>query len=221
MKSRKSELKDQLEETVQAFMAGLPEDDARITAQSFETLQASDTADKAINSGDTSPDFELPNATGGTVRLYDVLDKGPVVLSFYRGGWCPFCNLELQALQSRLKEINELGATLIGISPETPDHSLTTAEKHQLGFDVLSDYGNNTARDFGLIFTVYKEMRPLYLKWELDVPAFNGVNSWELPVPATYLISTDRVVHAAHVDKDYTKRMEPDLILTALRNLAA
>lgn len=221
MKNKHPQLKNQLETTVQAFMAGLPEDDARITAKSFETLQASDTADKAINTGDTSPDFELPNATGGTVRLYDILGKGPVILNFYRGGWCPFCNLELQALQSRLEEINELGATLIGISPETPDNSLTIAEKHQLGFDVLSDYGNNTARDFGLIFTVYEEMRPLYLKWELDVPAFNGVNSWELPVPATYLISTDRVVRAAHVDKDYTKRMEPDLILTALRNFVA
>ena len=221
MNSKYPGLKDQLEETVQAFMASLPEDEARITAKSFETLQASDTADGAINTGDTTPDFELPNATGGTVRLYDVLNKGPVILNFYRGGWCPFCNLELQALQSRLEEINTLGATLIGISPETPDHSLTTAEKHQLGFDVLSDIGNNTARDFGLIFTVYEEMRPLYLKWELDVPSFNGVNSWELPVPATYLINTDGIVRAAHVDKDYTKRMEPDLILTALRSLAA
>ena len=220
MNGKKPELKDQLEETVQAFMAGLPEADAQLTAKSFEKLHASDTADGAINSGDKAPDFELPNATGGTVRLYEVLDKGPVVLNFYRGGWCPFCNLELQALQSRLQEIRNLGATLIGISPETPDNSLTTAEKHQLDFDVLSDLGNKTARDYGLIFTVYEEMRPLYLKWELDVPAVNGDNSWELPVPATYLIDKDRVVRAAHVDKDYTKRMEPDLILAELRKLA-
>ena len=220
MNGKKPELKDQLQETVQAFMAGLPEDDAQITAKSFEKLHASETGDSAINIGDSAPDFELPNATGGTVRLYEALDRGPVILNFYRGGWCPFCNLELQALQSRLQEIKSLGATLIGISPETPDNSLTTAEKHQLGFDVLSDVGNNTARDYGLIFTVYEEMRPLYLKWELDVPAFNGDNSWELPVPATYLIDTDKVVRAAHVDKDYTKRMEPDLILAELRKLA-
>jgi peroxiredoxin len=221
MKDKKPALKDQLEETVQAFMAGLPEDEAQITAKSFEKLHASDTGNRAINTGDTAPDFELTNATGGTVRLYDALKKGPVILNFYRGGWCPFCNLELQALQSRLQEITNLGATLIGISPETPDHSLTTAEKHQLDFDVLSDPGNNTAREYGLIFTVYEEMRPLYLKWELDVPAFNGDNSWELPVPATYLIDTDKVVHSAHVDKDYTKRMEPDLLLAALHKLAA
>ncbi len=220
MKSKNPELKDQLQETVQAFMAGLPEDDAQITAKSFEKLHASKTGDSAINTGDSAPDFELPNATGGTVRLYEALGRGPVILNFYRGGWCPFCNLELQALQSRLQEIKSLGATLIGISPETPDNSLTTAEKHQLDFDVLSDLGNNTARGYGLIFTVFEEMRPLYLKWELDVPAVNGDNSWELPVPATYLIDKDRVVRAAHVDKDYTKRMEPDLILAELRKLA-
>ena len=221
MQSKNPELKDQLEETVQAFMSGLPEADAQLTAKSFEKLHASDTGDSAINTGDTAPDFELPNATGGTVRLYETLDKGPVILNFYRGGWCPFCNLELQALQSRLQEIKDLGATLIGISPETPDNSLTTAEKHRLGFDVLSDLGNNTVRDYGLIFTVYEEMRPLYLKWGLDLPALNGDNSWELPVPATYLVGKDKVVRTAHVDKDYTKRMEPDLVLAALRSLAA
>lgn len=220
MKSKSHELKDQLEETVQAFMSGLPEADAQLTAKSFDKLHASNTADNAITIGDTAPDFELPNATGGTVGLYETLNRGPVILNFYRGGWCPLCNLELQALQSRIPEIRSLGATLIGISPETPDTSLTTAEKHQLEFDVLSDTGNNTARDYGLIFTVYEEMRPLYLKWELDVPAFNGDNSWELPVPATYLVDMDRIVRAAHVDKDYTKRMEPDLILAALRRLA-
>ena len=144
-----------------------------------------------------------------------------MVLNFYRGGWCPFCNLELQTLQARLPEIKALGATLVGISPETPDNSLTAIEKHQLEFEVLSDVGNKTARKFGLLFTVYEEMRPLYLKWGLDVPASNGDDSWELPVPATYVIDRNAVVHAAHVDKDYTKRMEPDEVIAALQELQA
>jgi peroxiredoxin len=214
-------LTDQLDETVQAFMAGLQKQDAQTVGNSFEKLHASDVAKNAINVGDSVPDFTLPDATGKSVQLYDRLNNGPVVLSFYRGGWCPFCNLELQALQSRLPDIQALGASLIGISPETPDISLTTSEKHQLEFDVLSDIGNRTARDFGLLFTVYEEMRPLYLKWGLDVPACNGDDSWELPVPATYLIGADRTVKAAHVDRDYTKRMEPEHILTALRSLNA
>ena len=212
-------LSDQLGETVGAFMSSLPEDEAQIVGASFEKLHSSHTAESAIAVGETAPNFTLPDATGKDVNLHSKLNEGPVVLSFYRGGWCPFCNLELQALQALLPEIKALGANLIGISPETPDNSMTTVEKQQLQFDVLSDVGNNTARDYGLIFTVYEEMRPLYLKWGLDVPASNGDDSWELPVPATYIIDTNCVARTAHVDKDYTKRMEPGQILAALRNL--
>jgi peroxiredoxin len=200
-------------------MSSLPDDEAQIVGASFEKLHASHTGENAITTGDIAPDFTLPGATGAAVNLRNKLNEGPVILSFYRGGWCPFCNLELQALQALLPEIRALGATLIGISPETPDNSMTTAEKHRLEFDVLSDIGNKTARDYGLIFTVYEEMRPLYLKWGLDVPASNGDNSWELPVPATYVIDTSCVARAAYVDKDYTKRMEPEQIMTALRNI--
>jgi peroxiredoxin len=214
-------LNAQLGETVGAFMSSLSDDDAQAVGASFEKLQASHTGEHAIAAGEIVPDFTLPGATGETVNLHSRLNEGPVVLSFYRGGWCPFCNLELQALQALLPEIRSLGATLIGISPETPDNSMTSAEKHQLEFDVLSDLGNKTATDYGLLFTVYEEMRPLYLKWGLDVPAYNGDNSWELPVPATYVIDTNCVARAAHVDKDYTKRMEPEQILTALRNIKA
>ena len=209
-------LADRLGETVENFMSSLPDEDAQITGGSFEKLAASQTAENALAVGEIVPDFTLPNVTGDPVTLSDMLNKGPVVLNFYRGGWCPFCNLELQALQARLPEIKALGATLVGISPETPDNSLTAIEKHQLEFEVLSDVGNKTARKFGLLFTVYEEMRPLYLKWGLDVPAVNGDYSWELPVPATYVIDRNAVVHAAHVDKDYTKRMEPDDVLVAL-----
>ena len=218
--TQSSSLSDRLNQSVQDFMSSLPADEQATVMQSFEKLHASSVAADAVNVGDTAPHFSLPNTTGKTVNLYAALEQGPVVLSFYRGGWCPFCNLELQALQQQLPGIRSLGATLIGVSPETPDNSLTTAEKHGLGFEVLSDIGNGTARDYGLIFTVYEEMRPLYLKWGLDVPACNGDDSWELPVPATYLIDTHRIVRAAHVDKDYTKRMEPGQLLEALKQLA-
>lgn len=200
-------------------MSSLPDNEAQIVGSSFEKLHASHTGESAITTGETAPDFTLPAASGEPVILYKKLKEGPVVLSFYRGGWCPFCNLELRALQALLPEIRALGAGLIGISPETPDNSLTTAEKHQLEFEVLSDTGNIAARDYGLIFTVYEEMRPLYLKWGLDVPASNGDDSWELPVPATYVIDTNRVVRAAHTDKDYTKRMEPEQVMAALRSI--
>ena len=219
MNQNDSSLADRIGETVKSFMSALPENEAQITAGSFEKLYASNIAENAIVAGDIAPDFTLPNITGDPVTLYRALNSGPVVLSFYRGGWCPFCNLELQALQAQLSEFRALGANLIGISPETPDNSLSAIDKHQLEFEVLSDIGNKTASKYGLLFTVYEEMRPLYLKWRLDVPASNGDDSWELPVPATYVIDTASVVRAAHVDKDYTRRMEPAQILATLREL--
>jgi peroxiredoxin len=200
MDQKDTSLADRIGETVGKFISALPEDEALIVGGSFEKLQTSNVAEHAITIGNRAPDFTLPSVTDGPVTLYDALASGPVVLSFYRGGWCPFCSLELQALQSRLPEVRALGASLIAISPETPDNSLTAIQKHQLEFQVLSDLGNKTARRYGLLFTVYEEMRPLYLKWGLDVPANNGDSSWELPVPATYVIDSNAVVCAAHVD---------------------
>jgi peroxiredoxin len=217
--SKQPNLNEQTEQTVATFMNQLPAETAAIVGNSFAKLAASHVAEDAKTVGDIAPDFTLPNATGHPVTLHDALNNGPVVLSFYRGGWCPFCNLELQALQARLPDIRALGATLIGISPETPDNSLTTIEKHNLDFEVLSDQGNRVAREYGLLFAVYEEMRPLYLEWNMDVPASNGDESWELPVPATYVIDRNSAVRAAHVDKDYTKRMEPNAVIAALKAL--
>ncbi len=221
MDQNNSSLADRIGETVEKFMSALPEDEAQTVAGSFEKLYASQVAETALTVGDIAPDFTLPNVTGQPVSLYEVLKRGPVVVSFYRGGWCPFCNLELHALQLRLPEIRALGATLIGISPETPDMAMAAIDEHQLEFEVLSDLGNKTARQYGLLFTVYEEMRPLYLKWGLDVPASNGDDSWELPVPATYVIDSNALIRAAHTDKDYTRRMEPEQIVATLRDLEA
>ena len=212
-------LASRLDATAQHFISALPESEKQTVGESLAALQASDVAASAPGTGDTAPDFTLPNAAGGHVRLYDLLQQGPVILSFYRGGWCPFCNLELQALQQQLPAFRSLGATLVAVSPETPDHGLTTAEKHNLEFEVASDIGNRVTREYGLLFTVHESMRPLYLKWGLDVPASNGDDSWELPVPATYLIDTNRTIRTAHVDRDYTRRMEPLRMLEALRRL--
>ena len=217
--SKTPALNDQIAQTVAAFMSQLPPDTAAVVSGSFEKLAASHVAEHAKNVGEIAPDFRLPNATGARVSLYDMLNNGPVVLSFYRGGWCPFCSLELQALQGILPEIRARGASLIGVSPEKPDNSLTTAEKYNLEFEVLSDQGNRTAREYGLLFTVYEEMRPLYLEWGFDVPSCNGDASWELPVPATYIVDSNAVVRASFINKDYTKRMEPDDIIAALNDI--
>ena len=213
-------LAEQTREVLESFLSSLPEDEQKTVTSSFAKLLESDVADQAIQTGDQAPDFSLPAADGGLRQLSSLLENGPVVLSFYRGGWCPFCNLEFRALMEHLPQIRAAGGSLIGISPETPDTSRATVEKHQLEFEVLSDSGNHTARDYGLVMTVYEEMRPLYLEWGLDIPAANGDQSWDLPVPATYVIDTNRIVRAAFVERDYTRRMEPVDIVSALRELA-
>ena len=212
-------LSEQTQKLMQDFMSSIPEADQQTVGSAFEKLMQSDAGENAPTNGDNAPDFVLPNVRGGTTQLGDLLKEGPVVLSFYRGGWCPFCNLEFKALSDILPQIRAKGATLIGVSPETPDASLSTIEKHNLPFEVLSDVGNKIAERYGLVMTVYEELRPLYLQWGIDIPAANGDDSFQLPIPATYVIKQDGTVHACYVDKNYTARMEPKDILGALDDI--
>lgn len=209
----------QTRQALQDFVSALPEDQQKTVSIAFEELLSSTVAADAKTTGDKAPDFELSNVRGGTLSITDALSEGPVVLSFYRGSWCPFCNLELNALQQQLPAIQDCGARLIAVSPEKPDTSLTHAEKLNLGFDVLSDPGNRVADAYGLIMTVPETLRPLYLQWGIDLPAANGDDSHQLPVPATYVIGRNGTIHTACVDKDYTTRMEPAEIVEALKAL--
>ncbi len=212
-------LAEQTQETVEAFIGGLTADVQQTVGEVFERLLNSNITDQAKSIGDIAPDFALPNVSGGQTRLSELLANGPVVISFYRGGWCPFCNLEFKALHDKLPEIKALGATLVGISPETLAVSKQTVLDHQLEFEVLSDEANHVARDYGLVMVVDEAIRPHYEQWGIDIPAANGDDTFELPVPATYVIDRDGVIRAAHVDKDYTRRMEPADIITALKAL--
>ena len=207
---------DQYKQIVDNFIAGLPDDAQATVAENFEYIMSSDFGSQALNTGDTATDFTLPNVKGESTRLYELLEQGPVVLNFYRGGWCPFCSLEFKSVHDILPQIKELGATLVGISPELPDNSLDTIEKNQLQFEVLSDVGNHIARQYGIVMHVPEMIRPLYLEWGLDIPAFNGDDTWELPIPATYVTDTNGKLVSAYVNKNYTERMEPDDIINAL-----
>jgi len=212
-------LADQTRAAVDAFMASLPPEQQQTVGAAFARLLDSDAGAQAIRVGDRAPDFSLPNAADEAVQLQDRLAEGPVVLNFYRGGWCPFCNLEFKALHDILPEIRQAGAALIGISPELPEVSRQTIGQHGLQFEVLSDVGNRVARDYGLLMVVDEAVRPLYRQWGIDIPAANGDDSFELPLPATYVIDATGTVRAAHVERDYTIRMEPADILAALKQL--
>ena len=212
-------LAEQTQETVEAFIGGLPEEVQQTVGGVMQRLMSSNITDNASNVGDKAPEFRLPNVKGGDTTLSELLESGPVVLSFYRGGWCPFCNLEFKALHDKLPEMQALGATLVGISPEALAVSQQTAQDNALEFEVLSDEGNRVARDYGLVMVVDEAIRPHYMQWGIDIPSANGDETFELPVPATYVIDQSGVIRAAHVDKDYTKRMEPADIVAALRAL--
>ncbi len=201
------------------FVSQLPAEALATFAAKTEQLVRSGIAEAAIGAGDEIPGFSLPGATGRTVSGAVLLASGPLVISFYRGSWCPYCNLELHALQQIAPEITALGARLVAISPNLPDTSLTSVEKHALTFEVLSDVGNTVARQFGLVFTLDEELRPLYRDFGIDLPGENGDDSYELPIPATYVVRPDGIVAAAYVNADYTRRMEPADILAALRGL--
>jgi peroxiredoxin len=168
--------------------------------------------------GDTAPDFTLNNATGQPVRLYEVLKNGPVILTWYRGGWCPYCNLTLHRLQEELPNFRAAGASLVALTPELPDSSMSTTEKHALEFDILSDPGNTVARAFGVVFQLTPEVAARYQE-SFDLHAYNGDASNELPLAATYVIGTDGVITYAFLHPDYRNRAEPRDILTAVQRL--
>lgn len=209
-------LSEQLAAARDGFIASQPPDVQLTVGAAIEKLMSSRFGSNALKAGDQVPLFSLPNAKGEKINFSDYLAKGPVVLSFYRGGWCPFCNLEFKALTDALPDIKRLGATLIGVSPELPDVARETVSKHKLPFEVLSDVGNNVANQFGLVMEVYEELRPLYLEWGLDIPSANGDDNWQLPIPATYVINLNGKVISAYVNVDYTSRMEPDAIIEVL-----
>jgi len=211
-------LHDQIAKLKRDMAGQIPSEVQQIMQQAAKVLECSGMADNSLKAGDTVPDFTLPDAKGSDVRFADILARGPVVLSFYRGGWCPYCNLELQALQQALPQIRELGVQLIAVSPELPDQSLSTAEKHALAFTVLSDQGNRVAKDFGIVFTLPEVLRPIYVQFGIDLPAWNGDDSFELPMPATYVIGRNGIILDGFVNTDYTQRMEPEQILDILRN---
>jgi peroxiredoxin len=212
-------LKAELDAYGADFTAKLPHTIRRVMARANIELAPADVLERALRAGDRVADFQLPDVRGSCIRLNDLLTKGPVVLSFYRGGWCQCCNLELQAFQKVLPQIIELGAQLVAISPQTPDQSLSTAESNGITFPLLSDAGSATATAFGIAFDVAEELRPIYVHFGHALPDKNGSESWTLPIPATYVIDCDGTIALAFLDRDYRNRLEPADALTVLRAL--
>jgi len=214
-------LQVELDELYNGFTKKVPPEIVNVMLDATRRLADTGIAQNSLKVGQKAPDFELPNVKGESVNLHSLLEQGPVVLNFYRGGWCPYCNLELNAYNKHLGDIENLGASLVAISPQTPDNSLSTAEKNDLKFEVLSDVGNQTANQFGLVFKVDSSLHEIYTKFGLVIPKFNGDDSWEIPLPGTYVIDKDGTVKYAFANADYTKRAEPDEVIAKLQELSS
>ena len=209
-----------LTEQLAAFKAGFKQRAAPERVALMETatadLKATGIELQALQVGSLAPDLTLPDALNQPQRLSTLWQRGPLVLIFYRGGWCPYCNLELRAWQQQLSALKEMGAQLVAVSPQTPDNSLSTAEKNELAFPVLSDSKLHAATAFGVAFEMPPELIELYSRVGNDLPVLNGNGRWVLPVPATYVINRDGRVAYAHIEADYRERAEPVDVLAAV-----
>lgn len=195
------------------FMKGV--DDIIDKAKAFQE------GSNAIKSGQKGPSFELPNPDGKLISLTSLVDKGPVVVTFYRGDWCPYCNLQLRALQAKLDDIHALGATLVAISPQVPDGSLSKSEINDMGFIVLSDQDAKVASQYGVTWKVPEFlMEHMRADRNLDLEKINNGNTDILPIPGTFIINTNGVVVWNYINVDYRTRSEPDEIIDALKKLS-
>ncbi|MDU0330383.1 MULTISPECIES: peroxiredoxin-like family protein [Paenibacillus] len=211
--------KQELEQMRQEYVANSPADVYNeINRLITEQQQAGQAF--GLEVGQKAKDFTLNNTLGQPVNLYDELAKGPVVLTFYRGGWCPFCNMQLRSYQKVLPQIEAIGGQLIAVSPQSPDNTLTQKEKEELEFQVLSDTNGLVAAAYNILYDVPDYIKDIFLnKFNLDLAEYNATNRWILPITSTFMIDESGIVRSAYVEPDYMKRPDPEDILERLRHL--
>ncbi len=213
-------LKEKILKYQEIFKENVPLDTRMTMVDDTQKLNEENISSKALKVGEIVEPFSLPNAVKEKVSLQDILDNNLyVVLNFYRGGWCPYCNLELKALQNILPDLEALNTALVAISPQAADGSLSTKEKNELSFEVLSDEKNVIAKKFGLVFKLPAELKPIYKSFDIDITMTNEDTSYELPMAATYILDKQGVIVFAFVDEDYTRRCEPQRILDTIKKI--
>jgi peroxiredoxin len=196
----------------------VPADIQAIHSHVVEELKQSGIAERALQLGSKAPSFELSDRNGKIVRSSDLLVSDPLVISFIRGRWCPFCVGQMEAMNAIYPQIQESGASLIAISPQTVHQTDLMADQHKLRFPLLSDAGSKVARAFGLAYRVPDYQQEIYRRVFVNLPFVNGDEGWELPIPATYILSREGSVLYASANPDYTDRPEPSEILSFLAN---
>jgi len=202
-----------LAETLAKIRAATVDWFARDNDRLVAGLIASEAAAGALKVGDTMPDFMLPNAEGALIDSKDLFGKKPMVVSFYRGMWCPYCSAELNALAEVAPRLKEIGAGVVAITPEVGGVALKTKQERDLDFEILCDIDNGVAMDCGLMFRIPDDIQPSYLKLNVNLPKVYGNDSWMIPIPATYVVGKDRVIAHAYANPDYRDRLDPQTLL--------
>jgi peroxiredoxin len=206
-------LTQELLETYTTFKETAPEAVFNTLGSGVQELRKAFDPSKTVQVGQQYPSFELQDATGKLVSKDILLKDGALLISFYRGEWCPYCNLELRALQKHLSEFKAKGVSLVAISPQLPDNSISTVEKNELQFTVLSDVDNKLARELGIVWSQPDTFRPLFQGFGIDWQKTYGNENLEVPIPATFLVDKNGVVRNIFLDPDYTKRLDPETAL--------
>jgi len=202
-------LAQQLEDLTAKLRSLVPAERLATIDHAIAEIAASGLAARALKPGDQAPSFELSDGDGMLWRSSDLLSNGPLVVVFYRGRWCAYCNAQLVALQHIHPRIAAAGASLVAISPQTQKHTYMTRDMNRLRFPVLSDSGNQVAREFGLVYRLPKDLQAMYESIMTKLPGYNGDQSWELPLAAAYIVRPDQTIAYAQVDVDWRRRAEP------------
>ena len=194
----------------------VPADVQSVHARAVEELTRLGIHQRSLQAGEQVPHFQLADQQGRNVHSADLLAHGPLIICFIRGRWCPFCVAQMEAMNKILPDLQEAGASFVAISPQTVHQSYLMIDQHKLGFPLLSDAGNNVARSFGLVYSVPGYQKQIYQRAFVNLPVVNGDSSWELPIPATYIVQQSGAISYAHADPDYTRRPEPSDLLHLL-----
>ena len=214
-------LQNQLHSFYDGFMGRLAPDDRKAIVDAHARVSEFSAQASALKVGDEAPDFTLADQHGRLTRLADQLHVGPVAVLFVRGEWCPFCALTLRAYQAALPAIHEAGGSLFALTPQPPDRCTTMAERDLLAFSTLSDAGNKVAERYGIVYEMPTLVRPLYLRLGHDLPEINRTGDWRLPLPATFLVGTDRRIALADVQTSFQERLDPAVLVAKLQSLAS
>lgn len=213
-------LADQLTERRAASAKRIDAETRQVMTDALDVIRKAGVEKRAVQVGQILPDFQLSDASGGTIDMAELRRSGPVVIVFYRGAWCPYCNLTLQAYMKHLDAFAKAGASLVAISPEAPDAALSLKEKRGLKFPVLTDRDNEYAREIGIVYALPPELARLYEKFGIPLlEKEEAPGQFELPLSATYVVNPDGEVKYAFIDVDYTRRAEPSEVLGVVESL--